>query len=337
MIETKAGPRRALVCAPVPPEYDRESGSRRIYHLVEFLLDAGWTVAFVCENAPRESRHLRHLRQRGVATYVGFDGQTSDLVEAGQFDLAIFAFWYVAHRHADMVRRLSPNTRIIVETIDLHWLRSARRILGGRDNGQRSLDEDYGGDLVAEINAYARADAVLTVSRKEADLVNDIVGAGSLARAVPDCDETPRSELPFDQRRGILFVGNFRHLPNVDAVRFLCHEILPLLNWRLRDEHPLTIVGTDLDERVTELAWGIPDVNLVGWVPSLEPYLHSARVTAVPLRYGAGTKRKLIQALLAGTPTVATPAGAEGMDLAHGKHLLVAEDAAGFAAYLEQL
>jgi len=114
---------RALICAPMPPEYDRESGSRRIYHLIEFLLEAGWTVAFVCENAPDESRHLRHLRQRGVATYVGFGEATENLIEGGRFDVALFAFWYVAHRYADLVRRLSPDTRIIVESVDLHWLR----------------------------------------------------------------------------------------------------------------------------------------------------------------------------------------------------------------------
>lgn len=332
-----AGQGRALVCAPLPPEYDRESGSRRIYHMVEFLLEAGWTVAFVCESAPEDSRHLQHLRQRGVATFVGFQEATADLVEGGGFDLAIFAFWYIAHRYAHMVRRLSPDTRIIVESVDLHWLRNARRILGGSAGAQGELDEEYGGDLVAELNAYAAADAVLTVSDKEADLVNDITGVPGLARAVPDCDKTPPSALSFQERAGILFIGNFRHPPNLDAARFLCRDIMPLLPPLLRARHPLWIVGNALDGRVAEAAADLSGAHLVGWVPSLEPYLHAARASVIPLRYGAGTKRKAIQALLARTPSVATPVGVEGLDVEDGEHVLVAERAADFAGALERL
>ncbi|HZD05715.1 MAG TPA: glycosyltransferase, partial [Longimicrobiales bacterium] len=294
-------------------------------------------MAFVCESAPEDSRHLRHLRQRGVATFVGFEDATADLVEGGGFDLAIFAFWYIAHRYAHVVRRLSPDTRIIVESVDLHWLRNARRILGGSAGEQGELDERYGGDLVAELNAYAAADAVLTVSDKEAALVNDIVGVSGLARAVPDCDETPPSSLSFEERAGILFIGNFRHPPNLDAVRFLCGDIMPLLPPLLRARHPLWIVGNELDGRVAEAAADVPGAQLVGWVPSLEPYLHAARVSVIPLRYGAGTKRKAIQALLARTPSVATPVGVEGLDVEDGEHVLVAENAAAFAGALEQL
>jgi len=326
---------RALICAPVPPEYDRESGSRRIYHLIEFLLEAGWTVAFVCENAPDESRHLRHLRQRGVATYIGFGEATENLIEGGRFDVALFAFWYVAHRYADLVRRLSPDTRIIVESVDLHWLRNARRILGGAGGEPGVLDASYGGDLVSELNAYAAADGVLTVSEKEAALVNDVVGLPSLARAVPDCDETPVSSQSFEARSGILFIGNFRHPPNLDAVRYLCGDIMPLLSPRLRARHPLWIVGNGLDGRVEEAVGGCQGVQLVGWVPTLEPYLHAARVSVIPLRYGAGTKRKLIQALLAGTPSVSTPVGVEGLDLTDGEDVLIGDDAVSFARAIE--
>jgi glycosyltransferase involved in cell wall biosynthesis len=305
--------------------------------MIEFLLESGWTVAFVCENAPPDSRHLRLLRQRGVVTLVGFDGPFADLVEGGDFDLSIFAFWYIADRYADVVRRVSPRTRIVVESVDLHWLRGARRILGGLNGDQGSLDAKYGGDLVAELNAYAKADGVFTVSGKEAALVNDIVGNPTLAMSVPDCDETPRSNVPFKDRSGVLFVGNFRHTPNVDAISFLCEEILPLLPSRIRSRHPLWVVGNGFEGPVADLVQDCPGARLVGWVPFVEPYLHQARLSVVPLRYGAGTKRKLMQSLLAGTPSVTTPIGAEGMEVAHGKHLLVGEDAPSLAEGIERL
>jgi glycosyltransferase involved in cell wall biosynthesis len=329
--------RRALVCAPLPPEYDREGGSRRVWHAIELLLQAGWEVAFVCENAPPECRYLRRLRQLGVPSWVGFGGRTPELIEASGFDLAIFAFWHLADRHADLVRRLSPGTRIVVDSVDLHWLRNARGAFGCGGGTPGVLDGDFGREVVGELNAYARADAVLTVSAKEADLINDVVGDATLAHVVPDCDDTPPSSVPFDGRHGTVFVGNFRHPPNVDAVRYLCAEILPLLPRRLRAAHPVWIVGNGLDRKVEEAVAACDAVRLVGWVPSLTPYLHAARAAVVPLRYGAGTKRKLIQALLARTPSVATPVGVEGLDLVDGRHLLVGADAAAFAAALERV
>lgn len=337
MKTSRIGPLRALVCAPLPPEHDKESGSRRIYHMIRLLRSEGWYVAFVCENAPADSPHVRRLRQLGVPAYVGFDGPTPDLVEAGEFDVAIFAFWYLADRYADLVRRRSPATRIVVDTVDLHWLRKARRRLGGRDGAAGQLDEDFASDFVGEVNAYARADAVLTVSGKEADLVNDLTGDPELAHAVPDYDEVEAGAVPLPDRRGILFVGNFRHPPNLDAVEFLCEEILPLLPPALRREHRVSIVGNAAGERVRRLAATCAGVEVVGWVPSVIPYLHAARASVVPLRYGAGTKRKLVQALMAGTPSVSTPVGVEGLDVADGEHVLVAEDAPSFAEALERI
>lgn len=328
---------RALVCAPLPPEFDQESGSRRIYHTITFLLEAGLRVAFVCENASPNSRHLRHLRQLGVPTYVGFGERTQELIEAGCFDLAVFAFWQLANRHADLVRRLAPGTRIVVDSVDLHWLRKARQAFGNGADAAGKLDADFGQELVGEISTYAQADAVLTVSTREADLIHEITGTTDLAWAVPDWDDTPPSPIPFEGRRGIVFVGNFRHTPNLDAVRYLCDDILPRLPRRLREAHPLRIVGNGLDSRVEAAVAGCGDVELVGWVPSVEPYLHVARAAVVPLRYGAGTKRKLIQALLARTPAVSSPIGAEGLDLVGGRHLMVAGDARAFARALERV
>ena len=328
---------RALVCAPLPPEYDQEAGSRRIYHTITFLLDAGWRVAFVCENAPANSRHLRHLRQLGVSTYVGFGERTQELIEAGSFDLAIFAFWQLASDHADIVRRLSPGTRIVVDSVDLHWLRKARQAFGDGADAAGHLDGDFARELAGEISTYARADAVLTVSTREAELIHEITGTTDLAWAVPQWDDTPPSPVPFEARRGIVFVGNFRHTPNLDAVQYLAEEILPRVPRRLREAHPLRIVGNGMDSRVEAAFAGCSGVELVGWVPSITPYLHIARAAVVPLRYGAGTKRKLIETLLARTPAVSTPIGVEGMNLVNGRHLMVAGDGKTFARALERV
>ena len=331
--------RRALVCAPVLPEHDRESGSRRIFHLVDMLLGDGWKVTFIAENPGGERRYVRQLQQRGVATYCGFTRITEDVIAAGAFDVAVFAFWYTADRYGPMVRRLSPRTRIVVDSIDLNWLRSARRLFrfGPEGGGPRALNAPYGEEMIREMNAYAAADGVLTVSDKEAALVNDITGNPRLAVAVPDHEDQGLSAVPFHDRRGIVFLGNFRHPPNQDAVEHLLGDILPLVPLQLLQEHPVHIVGNGISSELVERARGRDDVRIVGWVPSVDPYLQHARLSVLPLRYGAGTKRKLIQSLLIGTPTVSTRIGVEGLALTSGEHVLVSDEPAEFADALVRL
>jgi glycosyltransferase involved in cell wall biosynthesis len=331
--------KRALVCAPLLPEFDRESGSRRVYHLIEFLREAGCAVSFIAENPlDGDERYVRLLQQRQVAVYRGFGPQTTELFRVGRFDLAIFAFWHLAEAQMDTLRRVSPETRILVDAIDLHWLREARqRFLEGSNGSLKKLDARFASKMVRELNTYAVADGVLTVSEKEAQTINDMLGDRACAHTVPDYENGTSAGAPFEKRRGVLFVGNFRHDPNLDAVVFLCEEILPKLDPELLAEHPIYIVGNEPTEDVIKYARSSEHVHVLGWVPSLLPYLQNSRVSVVPVRYGAGTKRKLLQAMTAGTPVVSTSMGVEGLSLKHGRHLLIADDATRFARDVERL
>src|SRR5262245_60806877 len=318
--------KRALVCAPTMPEFDRESGSRRVYNLIEFLVEAGWQVSFAARQVRDGARYARLLQQRGIATFTGFGDRIGDVLRTGQFDLALLAFWHVAEELIPVIRRESPATRVLVDSVDLHFLRRARQtFLSAESRVPRVLSPAVAVEMARELNVYAAADGVLTVSQKEADLIADFIGDTQLARQVPDCEDLPASPVPFADRRGVLFVGNFRHAPNVGAVEFFCREVLPRLDSGLLAEHPVSVVGTDLTDTIRSYACGHPHVRMVGWVPSVLPYLHQTRVMVVPLQYGAGTKRKLVQSLLAGTPAVSTTVGVEGLDLSDGENVLVAD------------
>jgi GT2 family glycosyltransferase/glycosyltransferase involved in cell wall biosynthesis len=331
---------RALVSAPLLPEFDREGGSRRIFHMIEFLRSAGWSVSFLAENPYGDERYVRMLQRRGVAVYRGFGPRADDLFKYGNFDLAVFAFWYLAEGHAQELRRVSPDTKIMVDVIDLHWLRAVRRHflppVGATDANGTDTPE-FGSEMVRELEAYAQADAVLTTSDEEAQMIHNLLGRQSLAHTVPDHEEAVASEVAFRDRRGILFVANFNHPPNLDAVIWFCEEILPKMDRELLKEHPLSIVGHRPPPAVLEYAEASPFINVVGWVPSVVPYLQKARVTIVPMRYGAGTKRKLLQALMSHTPTVTTSMGIEGLSVEPDRHALLADDAEGFAAATERL
>jgi glycosyltransferase involved in cell wall biosynthesis len=319
------------------PEFDRESGSRRVFDLIAHLRDAGWAVSFAAEN-PAGARYKRILQQRGVAVYGGFGERLSEAMCLGQFDLGILVHWYTAEELLPRLRAASPGTRIAVDSIDLHFLRNARRLLRPLGRSPGVVDNAFGSELVRELNVLAAADAVFAVSEKEAALVNDFVGDPRLAHVVPDTERMEPSTHRFAARRGVLFVGNFRHPPNVEAAEFLCTEVVPRIDPELLARHPVYVVGTDLDAKgVRRFANASPHIRMVGWVPSLVPYFHRARVAVAPLLHGAGTKRKVLQAIMAGTPTVTTPVGAEGFDVTDEKHVLIATDADGFARAVDRL
>lgn len=327
----------ALICSYYLPQGDLDSSSRRLLHFVGFLRDAGWEVTVAAKNLARVDRVTRILRQRGVAAYSVTTPEFEEVVSEQQFDVAILAFWHIAEPIFDLLRRKSPTTRVIVDSMDLHFVRHARRIFGSETPDHRLLDERYANEAIRELNAYSAADLVLAVSEKEARLVNDLLGDDALARHVPDCEDLPRSAVPFEARRGMVFIGNFEHPPNADAVRYLCDEIVPRLDADLLAEHPLLIGGNHLGPELHEHMHGVPGVRVVGWVPSVLPYIERARVSAIPLLYGAGTKRKMIQTLMVGTPAVTTRIGAEGLALEDGTHVLLAEEPEAFAAKVARL
>jgi glycosyltransferase involved in cell wall biosynthesis len=328
--------RRAIVGAYTVPEPDRDSGSKRIVDHVDLLRELGWEVTFITTQPLREDRHLQALRQRGVGVYHGTPEQLEALLTATHFEVAVLAFWPTAELFVPLFRELSPETRIIVDSVDLHFLRHARRIYGAATTGSL-LDQRFGDQVSSELNAYAAADAVLTVSAKEASLIDDLVNEPHLARVVADNEQLELAERDFDDREGMVFVGSFRHAPNVDAVAYLCADIVPRFSASLLDEHPISIVGDALDAKVAAYGGGRDTIRMVGWVPTLEPYFERARVCILPLLSGAGTKRKMIQALMLGTPVVGTSIAAEGLDLVDGRDMLIADDAASFTAATERL
>jgi len=338
---------RALVCAPLMPEFDREGGSRRVFHFLEFFQQAGWSVSFAADNAEGGERYVQKLRQLVIPVYAlhrswsnGDDALTNpgELFKVGRFDIVLFAFWVCAEPYIPLVRGLSPSTKVVVDSIDIHFLRESRRLFCNPQRNGRApgLNDWYAHEMRRELNVYASADVVLTVSEKEAALINDLMGR-PVAQAIPNREDLSPSTVPFAERKGMLFIGNFRHPPNVQAIEYLCRDILPKVPPAVLAEHPVYIVGNDPNETVVNCCKEWNEVRLVGWVPSVVPYLQHARLSLIPLLYGAGTKRKLMESLMAGTPAVSTSIGIEGFDLQHDRHVLVADSAAAFASSIARL
>src|SRR6185312_6624819 len=121
--------KRVAVSSYTVPRFDRDSGSRRLLDLIGFLQDAGCSVTFISAHLldSRHSRYVRQLRQMGVPVFQLPEDPVDELVLESRFDIALLNFWPVAELVGPVFRRLSPATRIVVDSVDLHFLRDARR------------------------------------------------------------------------------------------------------------------------------------------------------------------------------------------------------------------
>ena len=331
---------RALICSHYLPQPDLDSYSRRLFHIVSCLRREGWAVTCVARSPKGVDPHGELLRALGVDYAFGFADHLDNVrraAEASPCHVALLGFWVFAEPLLPLLRSVSPRTRLVVDSGDLHFLRNARRILREGSGAVGLLDAAHVDEASREIAVYAAADAVLAVSRREADLIEALVGKTGTAHCVPDGEDLAASPVPLVDRKGLFFVGNFEHSPNLEAVRFLVREVLPLVDPELLAEHPLYLAGSNLDAEVRKLAAEWPGIRLVGWVPSVVPYFQRVRASLLPVLHGAGTKRKLIQAVASGTPTVSTTVGAEGFALADGDGLLIADEPFAFAEAIARL
>ena len=142
-------------------------------------------------------------------------------------------------------------------------------------------------------------------------------------------------EYHFDKRKDLMFIGGFGHRPNVDAVKWLANEIMPALVKKLPDIR-VYILGSNPPEEVKQLA--TENLLIKGFVTDeeLQEYYQNCRISIVPLRYGAGIKGKVIEAMRFGTPVMTTSVGAEGIKGAESI-LDIADEAADFVEQLAAL
>jgi glycosyltransferase involved in cell wall biosynthesis len=187
-----------------------------------------------------------------------------------------------------------------------------------------------------EGRAVRHADAIFTVSEQEQAHFARI--RGSAVHLVPNgVDCAKYAQLPTGRASAppaILFIGTMSWPANVQAVRFLANVVLPDVQQRIPDA-TLTIVGRDPGPDVMRLARE-PHVTVAGNVPDILPHLRHARMLAVPLESGGGTRLKILEAFAAGLPVVSTAIGSEGLGVADGRELTIAEPP-GFAAAVSAL
>ncbi len=328
------GQRQVLVIDALTPQPDRDSGSLRLVELMRLLIEEGAHVVFLPAIGKPDGAYTRALQALGVECWHAPEAARLPawLREHGpRFHAAMVSRHYVARECFPLLRRHAPQARLLFDTVDLHYLRERRAAeLAGDAAALRAANRTRALEL-ALIN---EADASLVVSAVERALL----AQDAPAARVEILSNLHRPAPPgpgFPSRRDLLFVGGFRHPPNVDAVQWFVEAVFPRLR-AARPDIAFHCIGGDVPEAIARLG-GVDGVHIHGHVPDLQPWLDGCRISVAPLRFGAGVKGKVNQAMAHGLPVVATGCAVEGMHLREGEDVLIADDAEAFALALLRL
>lgn len=303
----------ALVVDHYIPQPDRDAGSRSMIAFIDALIAAGWVVKFWPDNLWFDPEYGPALQRRGVEIVYGekrvggFDGY---LRECGaEIDAVLLSRPHISLPYLRSLRMHVPGLRVAYYGHDLHFRRLARE---AEVTGRAELvaeGEQIGG---LERQIWAEADVVLYPSQEEADDVATLVPGAQVAALPPYAFDTFNEDALPEGRHDVLFVAGFAHPPNVDAATWLVEQVMPSV-WKRHPGLKLSLVGANPTDQVRALAG--QRVEVTGYVTDAELARRyaAARVAIVPLRYGAGVKGKVVEAMQNGVPLVTTRVGAQGL------------------------
>jgi glycosyltransferase involved in cell wall biosynthesis len=321
--------RRILIVETMTPDPTRDSGSMRLCQIFELLSADGWFVDFIADDDDATARDVARLATLGVqvhrerpASWMRDHGATLTAVMLCRLP--------IADQYLSIARRMAPQALVVFDTVDLHYIREER---AAALTLNPSLARQAARSRKRELAIVERADVTLVVSGDERDILA-AEKPGSRVELVSNIHAVAGRAEPFASRSGLLFVGGFGHPPNEDAVRWFSTHVLPLV--RQRDPSVLFHVVGDIDD-VTRRAIECEGMALHGRVEDLQPMLGGTRISVAPLRFGAGVKGKVNQAMSHGLPVVLTALAAEGMYLTHGDDALIQDDPVAMADAIDRL
>ena len=319
--DRRAGPSVFVFDERIPTP-DRDAGSARMFVILQSL--TRWSrPVFIPLNRPAPgSVYERALWREGVETASLTD--YARLLRERRPYAAVFSRPAVADALLDRVRRLSPTTKLVFDTVDLHFIRLGREHAVSGDDRLRAEAGRY---RELETRLAQTSDLVWCCSPEDRRVL-EALAPGIPIEVVPTIHAANVRGRSFAERHGLLFIGNLHHRPNADGVRHFIDEVFPAVVEALPDVR-LDIVGDHSSSEIAALQ--SERVRVTGYVPLVEPFYESARVFIAPIRFGAGIRGKIGEALAHGLPVVTTTIGAEGLGLEHELNVLIADDPAAFA------
>lgn len=316
------------------PQYNKSSGARRLYEIIKIFKKLHFNVIFVASNGRMLEPYYQDLINLQVNVLLKWPNRKGMLRTLKKLlplaDLAWLCRPEINVEFQKIIKN-EPKINIIFDTVDLHFLRLERQADVDHNDKLKSLSLRT---KILELGLAKASNYTITITDVEKRILE--------SEGVPNVYTIPNIHLclktkeqhPFEKRSGIVFIGGYLHVPNIDAVKWLIREIMPLV-WNKLGDIPVYLLGSNPTEEVLSLAG--ENVYVPGFIEDVSDYFYNAKLSVAPLRFGAGMKGKIGQSLEFGLPVVSTSIGVEGMPLEDNINCLVADDIELFATNIIEL
>ena len=336
--ERSQGKEIILVVDHYVPTFDKDAGSKTTYQYLKMFLKKGYVVKFLGDNFLHEEPYSTTLQQMGIEVLYGDDyaaGIWDWLKTNGdEINYAYLNRPHIAAKYVDYIKDYT-KMKVIYYGHDLHFLRLGREYeLTGDIHIKR--EADYWKSV--ELTMMHKAAVSYYPSYVEINAIHAIDGSIHAKAITAYVYDTFLSNIQddFAKREGLLFVGGFAHPPNADAVLWFAREIFPAIRKRIPGIR-FYVVGSKVTGEIQALGRE-EGIVIKGFVSEEElKELYSAcKLVVVPLRYGAGVKGKVVEAIYHGAPIVTTSTGAEGIPFVESV-LEIADEPEAFADRVAEL
>lgn len=304
--------KRLLIIGLVWPEPKSSAAGSRMMQLIELFQSDGFEITFV--SAAQNLEFSEDLSAKKITTQaIELNSASFDeFVQELNPSIVLFDRFISEEQFGWRVSEHCPNALKIVDTEDLHCLRLARQ-LAVKENRNFTQNDLFSDVAKREIASILRCDLSLMISEYEMEVLqNQFKISSDLVHYLPLFAEPLDKVLSFDERENFVFIGNFMHEPNWDAVQYLHKEIWPLIQAQL-PKAKMLIYGAYPTQKVLELNKPKANFLVKGRADDALDIIQKSKVVLAPLRFGAGIKGKLLEAMQYGTPSVTTAIGAEAM------------------------
>lgn len=310
-----------LIIGFVWPEPATTAAGGRMMQLIDFFLTQNYDITFA--STATKNEYSIDLSTFNIITkhIVLNDSSFDSYIEKLNPGMVLFDRFVTEEQFGWRVAEFAPEALRILDTEDLHSLRQVREKLFKLNSAFTPTKWLQSNITKREIASMYRCDISLIISTYEMDLIlNEVKIDKSLLLYLPfqleKIDNATIAAWPnFNARKDFIYIGNGKHTPNVDAIIWLKNEIWPLIRKSLPNAN-LHIYGSYLPEHIKQMHNPKAGFYIEGWTESVAEVMGQSRINLAPLRFGAGIKGKLINAMQCGTPSITTAIGAEGM---HGE------------------
>jgi glycosyltransferase involved in cell wall biosynthesis len=330
-----------LIIGTVFPEPNSSAAGSRMMQIIAVFQKLNWQITFA--SAANDSEFMVDLLKIGIVKKNIFlnDDSFDEFAKNLNPSIVLFDRFITEEQFGWRISENCPNAMRILDTEDLHCLRNARH-LALKENRNFEYKDLFSDVAIREIASILKCDLSLIISEFEMDLLQDFFKIDKqflhyLPFLLEEINkETIENWKTFEERNNFIFIGNFFHEPNWNAVLYLKETIFPLIKRQMPDAI-LKIYGAYASQKVMQLHNAKEGFLIMGRAADANEVVESARVCLAPLRFGAGIKGKLVEAMFCGTPSVTTSIGAEAMRLNSKWNGFITDNPEEFAELAVQL